>query len=117
MTALSAPVPLAPAAGAFALHNAPAEFAWSEVIGASTYTLEIGDSAAFAPPLAVSRVLLGSRASVSPLPAGTLFWRVRVNDERGAPGEWSQPRALRVIVSSVPESLPPPRFPARARPR
>lgn len=93
---LPAPSQLLPQEGASVSYYGPMEFAWSIVIGAATYTIEVDGTGTFAGPLAASRTVPASRLAIAPLPSGTLWWRVRANDANGAPGRWSPPRALRI---------------------
>jgi hypothetical protein len=92
---LPAPFQLVPQEGASVVYDGPTEFAWSAVIGAASYTIEVDRTGSFAEPLVASRTVPASRLTVTPLPPGTLWWRVRANDANGAPGRWSTPRALR----------------------
>lgn len=94
--ALAAPSPISPPDGERAGRYQPTIFAWSVVSGAASYTIEIDNSADFEAPLLVSQTVPGSRLTITPLPRGTLWWRVRANDPDGAPGEWSPPRQIRV---------------------
>jgi hypothetical protein len=94
MNALPAPTPFAPLVDEAVSSYATIEFAWSDVFGATTYTLEVDEDAAFGTPLV--RTVVGSRVSMGPIPAGTVWWRVRANDAYRAPGRWSPVRALRV---------------------
>ena len=92
---LPAPLQLLPQEGANVGYYGPIDFAWSAVMGAASYTIEVDRTASFAGPLAASRTVPESRLAIAPLPYGSLWWRVRANDANGAPGRWSAPRALR----------------------
>jgi hypothetical protein len=93
---LPAPAPLLPQEGASVAYDGPIEFAWLDVMGAASYTIEVDRTGSFAGPLAASRTVPSPSLAITPLPYGTLWWRVRANDANGAPGRWSTPRALRV---------------------
>ena len=71
------------------------EFSWGEVFGAVSYTLEISQSSGFEGPLIASRTVPFTKVTVTPLPSGLLWWRVRANDSSGAGGDWSAPRGMR----------------------
>ena len=94
MELLQAPVPLAPGERASVLYNGPIEFAWTEVVGAVSYTLEVSANGEFTPPLAATRTVPALRLTITPLPPGVVWWHVCANDANGAPGRWSTPRAL-----------------------
>jgi peroxiredoxin len=93
---LPAPAPKLPSEGASVVHDSPIEFEWSEVMGAASYTIEVGGDGDFSGPLDASRTVPASRLTITPLPPGGLWWRVCANDSSGAPGRWSAPRLLRV---------------------
>lgn len=96
MGPLPAPSPIAPQVGATVIHDGVIEFAWSDVMGAVSYTIEVDHSGGFGGALAASRTVPASRLAISPLAPGTVWWRVRANDSNGAPGRWSPARPLRV---------------------
>ena len=93
---LAAPVPVAPAYGAATVGYGSSEFSWSSVDGAVSYTIEVAGSALFDTPSAISRTIPMPGVTIQPLAKGTLWWRVRGNDIKGSPGNWSTPRLLRV---------------------
>ena len=93
---LPAPSQTVPAENAAVTFNGPIEFAWSEVMGAASYTIEVACGGGSTGLLAASRTVPASRLTITPLPRGTLCWRVRANDSSGAPGAWSAARPLRV---------------------
>ena len=96
MGPLPAPSPIAPSVGAAVIHDGAIEFAWSDVMGAVSYTIEVDHSGGFGGALAASRTVPASRLTITPLAPGTVWWRVRANDSNGAPGRWSPARPLRV---------------------
>ncbi len=98
MDALPAPAPFAPLSNAAVSSDSAVAFAWSDVVGATTYTFEVDDDAAFGTPL--MRTVVAPTVSIGPLRAGIVWWRVRANDAYGAPGRWSTTRALRVVRST-----------------
>jgi hypothetical protein len=91
---LAAPAPLSPPEDR-AVQYGYIEFAWSEVEGAASYTLQIDDAGTFEGPLVVERTVPDTRLSLTELPGVPLWWRVRANDDRGGAGTWSRPRLLR----------------------
>ncbi|HEY1205179.1 MAG: TlpA disulfide reductase family protein [Bryobacteraceae bacterium] len=93
---LAAPVPVAPSYGAAVAGNASNEFSWSSVEGAASYTIEVAGSSQFDTPAAISRTVPMPGVTIDPLAKGTFWWRVRANDVKGSPGNWSTPRLLRV---------------------
>ena len=94
---LAAPVPVAPSYGAaMASGYGSTEFSWSSVDGAVSYTIEVAGSAQFDTPSAISRTVPMPGVTIDPLAKGTFWWRVRGNDIKGSPGNWSTPRLLRV---------------------
>ncbi len=93
---LAAPVPVAPSYGAAMSDYGSTEFSWSSVDGAASYTIEVAGSAQFDTPSAISRTVPMPGVTIDPLAKGTFWWRVRGNDIKGSPGNWSTPRLLRV---------------------
>lgn len=91
---LAAPELISPSEDARVGRYQPTIFAWSEVSGAASYTIEIDGSASFEAPLIASQTVPATRLTITPLPRGPLWWRVRANDPDGAPGEWSPPRRV-----------------------
>jgi PAS domain S-box-containing protein len=96
MSPLPAPTPVSPVPGATVIHDGPVEFAWSDVTGAVSYTIEVQHSGSFDGPLAASRTVPAPRITISPIAPGTVWWRVRANDSSGAPGRWSAARPLQL---------------------
>ncbi len=92
---LPPPAQIAPGEAA-ALRYGPVEFAWSDVSGAASYTIEVAGS--LTSPILASRTVPASRLSLVDLPPGVFWWRVRGNDANGAPGQWSPPRLLRLVA-------------------
>ncbi len=95
-TAVAPPVLLNPANIFPARSNRPT-FTWTQVIGASGYTIQISYNEAFT-SLVTSGTLSGVGAtSFTPTvnlpvrtdPASLLWWRVRANSPTNGPGDWS----------------------------
>jgi hypothetical protein len=98
------PVPAAPALLAPANASNPAQpiaFDWSDVSGAASYTIQIGDSSAFT-TLVRSDSVTASSYSAGGLATTTQFWRVRGVNSAGTPGAWS------TVRSFTPQAAPPP---------
>ncbi len=93
---LPAPSLVAPANDARFDEGQAITFDWSNVAGASTYTIEIDSSQSFSAPLTLSQTTTASQFTTSTLPATRLWWRVRANDSSGAPGAWSSVRRVEV---------------------
>jgi hypothetical protein len=71
-------------------------FDWSDVTGATGYTIQIDDRDNFPAPLILSQTTTGSSFSSSSLARADMWWRVRANDAAGNPGAWSGARRFRV---------------------
>ena len=93
---LPAPSLLSPADDARFSPGQSIGFDWSDVAGASTYTIQIDDSQSFSTPLTVNQTTSASQFTTSTLPTTRMWWRVRANDSSGAPGAWSSVRRVEV---------------------
>lgn len=93
---LEAPEPLAPAPNDSVDGALPANFAWGEVFGAASYTVQVSAASDFVGLLLASRTLPATSAAIGPLPSGPAWWRVCANDSSGALGRWSPIRPLSV---------------------
>ena len=76
---LVAPQLSSPASDARFNPGATIAFDWSDVAGASGYTLQVDDSQSFSAPLTREIATTTSQATVSGLPATRMWWRVRAN--------------------------------------
>jgi len=95
--ALPAPILLTPsygAGGGGTSYGLAGEFTWSSVMGAASYTIEVSPVKTFDSPGNFSRTIPTTSVTITPLAAGRLWWRVRANDEKGAPGRWSTARPV-----------------------
>lgn len=90
---LAAPVPQSPAEGEV-VRESYVWFQWSDVMGAASYTIEVDDSITFDSDSLVTRTIPAPGVNIGPLAGDASWWRVRANDENGAPGRWSAPRRL-----------------------
>jgi hypothetical protein len=86
---LPAPLLVTPAADARFAPGTNITFDWSDVTGATSYTIQIDDSNTFPSPLIVNQTVTASQFSSNTLPTTTMWWRVRANDASGNPGTWS----------------------------
>ena len=86
---LPAPSQLSPSNDARFSPGQTIGFDWSDVSGASTYTIQIDTSQTFAAPLTVEVTGPSSQFTTNTLPTVRMWWRVRANDASGAPGAWS----------------------------
>ena len=93
---LPAPSLLSPANDARFNPGQAITFDWSDVAGASTYTIQIDNAQSFSAPLTVNQTPSGSQFTTSTLPATRMWWRVRANDSSGTPGAWSSVRRVEV---------------------
>lgn len=101
-SAILPPNLISPADGASLLTLRPA-FDWSDVNGASGYTLQISISAGFASVLKSYSSIASTVSATSNLPANSiLYWRVRANGTNG-PSLWSD---VRSFVTPNPPSVP-----------
>ncbi len=101
-TAITPPDLVSPLDGAELLNNRPT-FDWSDVTGASGYTLQISTVPTFASLLSTVTVSASTYTRPTDLPANkTLYWRVRANGLNG-PSAWS---ATRSFVTANPPSIP-----------
>jgi hypothetical protein len=94
-TPLAAPTLLAPAASARFTPGQTASFDWSDVPRAASYRIQASSSTAFSSTV-LDQLVTASRLSTSFTALGDRFWRVRANDQAGAPGAWSAVRAFRI---------------------
>src|ERR1700690_582516 len=93
--ALPAPVLLQPSYGTGGTsYGLPGEFTWSSVMGAASYTIEVSPVKTFDSAGDFSRTVPTTSVTITPLAAGRLWWRVRANDAKGAPGRWSTARPV-----------------------
>lgn len=89
--ALPAPTLKFPGGGEMAISRRPL-FDWTNVTGATSYTLQIATNSTFSVPLVNLNMTPSAYQLTSDLPANTLlFWRVRANSVFG-PGLWSRTR-------------------------
>jgi hypothetical protein len=86
-TATTAPAQLSPAADARFSPGAAVTFDWSDVSGATGYTIQIDDSQSFSAPLTRTATVTASQYTATGLPTTRMWWRVRAND-----GTWSSAR-------------------------
>ena len=102
--ALSAPTPLAPAAGD-TVDSLPA-FAWSPVVGADKYEFQIAADPGFNSPV-LGRgeddfFTRNARATLKKtVPNGLYYWRVRAVTQSGGLSGWSSTRSLRKSWSAA----------------
>ncbi|CAN5355225.1 hypothetical protein BH23CHL1_BH23CHL1_14890 [soil metagenome] len=93
---LAAPSLLSPATDARFSRGQTVVFDWSDVGGATSYTIQIDDSSTFSSPFIVNQEVTPSTYSTNTLPERKLFWRVRANDVNGNPGAWSASRRFEI---------------------
>jgi hypothetical protein len=92
---LPAPSLISPAADARFAPGTNITFDWSDVPGATDYTIQIDDQENFSSPLIVNQTVTPSQFSTSTLPTLRMWWRVRANNG-GVSGPWSAVRRFEV---------------------
>lgn len=93
---LPAPTLVSPAADARFNPGASITFDWTDVSGATSYTIQIDNDSSFAAPQLVSQNTTVSQFTTNTLPTTTMWWRVRANSAAGTPGSWSPARRFEV---------------------
>jgi hypothetical protein len=92
---LPPPSLISPAADARFAPGTNITFDWSDVPGATSYTIQIDDQDTFPSPLIVNQTAATSQFSTNALPTLRMWWRVRANNG-GTPGNWSSARRFEV---------------------
>ncbi|MEO8265678.1 MAG: hypothetical protein ABI706_09240 [Ilumatobacteraceae bacterium] len=92
---LPAPSLVSPAPDARFNRGQTIVFTWSNVVGATSYVIQIANQNTFSSPT-VNQTVSASTFSTSTLPATRMWWRVRAVDASGAPGAWSSARRFEV---------------------
>ena len=92
---LAAPSLISPAADARFAPGTNITFDWSDVAGATSYTIQIDDQDTFSSPLIVNQTVTPSQFSTSTLPTLRMWWRVRANNG-GVSGPWSAVRRFEI---------------------
>jgi len=92
---LPPPTLLSPAVDARFAPGTNIAFDWSDVGGATSYTIQIDDQDTFPSPLIVNQTAATSQFSTSTLPTLRMWWRARANST-GGPGQWSAARRFEV---------------------
>jgi hypothetical protein len=92
---LPAPSLVSPAADARFTPGTNITFDWSDVSGATNYTIQIDDQENFSSPI-VNQNAAASQFNSSTLPTTRMWWRARANDASGNPGTWSASRRFEV---------------------
>lgn len=93
---LPAPTLVSPAADARFNPGASITFDWTDISGATSYTIQIDNDSSFAAPQLVSQNTTVSQFTTNTLPTTTMWWRVRANSAAGTPGSWSPVRRFEV---------------------
>jgi hypothetical protein len=91
---LPAPSLISPAADARFAPGTNIAFDWSDVAGASSYTIQIDDQDAFSSPI-VNQTVGTSQFSTNILPTTRMWWRARGNSG-GTLGNWSAARRFEI---------------------
>jgi hypothetical protein len=86
---------IAPAADARFAPGTNITFDWTDVTGATSYTIQIDDRSDFPSPFIVNQTTATSQFSSNTLPTLTMWWRVRANNGNGS-GPWSPSRRFEV---------------------
>lgn len=93
---LPAPALVSPANDARFSPGRAITFDWSDVSGATSYSIEIDDSSTIAAPLILTQTVTSSQTTIGSLPTRRMWWRVRANGSAGAAGTWSEVRRFEV---------------------
>jgi hypothetical protein len=91
---LPPPSLISPAADARFAPGTNIAFDWSDVGGATSYTIQIDDQDTFSSPI-VNQTVGTSQFSTNTLPTVRMWWRARANGANG-PGQWSAARRFEV---------------------
>ncbi|HEY2952083.1 MAG TPA: hypothetical protein VGK40_05850, partial [Verrucomicrobiae bacterium] len=91
--------------GVDATVSQPATFDWSDVSGATSYTIQIANNDTFTAPLAVNQTVTVSQFTTASLPATRLWWRVRAINSAGVAGPFSASRRFQAQAAPVAASL------------
>jgi hypothetical protein len=91
---LPAPSLISPAADARFAPGTNIAFDWSDVGGATSYTIQIDDQDTFSSPI-VNQTVGTSQFNTNTLPTVRMWWRARANGANG-PGQWSAARRFEV---------------------
>ena len=91
---LTAPSLISPAADARFAPGTNITFDWSDVAGATSYTIQIDDQETFPSPI-VNQTTTASQFGTSTLPTLRMWWRVRANNG-GTSGPWSAVRRFEI---------------------
>src|SRR5205814_1845483 len=92
---LGAPSLISPAVDARFAPGTNITFDWSNVAGATSYTIQIDDQDSFSSPLILNQTVTPSQLSTSTLPTLRMWWRVRANNG-GSSGPWSAVRRFEI---------------------
>lgn len=92
LSALEAPEPERPAERERISGSQSVLFRWGSVPGAASYTLQVDGSGSFSNTLVLIYTLPDVETRIAPFRGRLFWWRVRANDSKGAPGNWSTPR-------------------------
>lgn len=92
---LPAPSLVAPSSGARFAPGQSIPFDWSDVAGATSYTLQVGTTSTFT-TVVLTRTVTASQLSAALSATGDRSWRVRANRSDGSPGGWSTVRSIRI---------------------
>jgi hypothetical protein len=92
---LPAPSLISPAADARFAPGTNITFDWSDVAGATSYTIQIDDQDTFSSPLIVNQTVGTSQFTTNTLPTLRMWWRARANSG-DTPGNWSFARRFEV---------------------
>jgi hypothetical protein len=91
-TAITPPKLNAPSSN-YHTSNGKPTFDWTDVVGASSYTIQISTTPDFATSVQTATVTTSTYIPKTNLPVGTLYWRVKANGTNG-PSLWSSTRSI-----------------------
>lgn len=79
----------------------PYTFTWGSVADATSYTFQIDTDQNFTDPISINETVTVTSYTVSSLPAGTYYWRVRANGTGGS-SSFSSARSVTVNTATPP---------------
>jgi hypothetical protein len=102
-TTLPVPAPAPLAYTPNPTNNSRPTLTWTAVPLASAYGIQIDSTGTFASPIvAVDAIATTTFTPSSPLPEGTLYWRVRAFDAHARPGVFSAASSFQLILTPPP---------------
>lgn len=83
----------------------PYQFNWGSVSGATSYTFQLDADQNFSAPITVDQTVTTTSYTVSNLPVGTYYWRVKANNSAGS-SAFASPRVVNVGTGTTTQDPP-----------